>query len=766
MSALALGRGHLRGRPARAGGEGLGVSAVRLAAFAALLAFAAGHWGTLVVDAPAGKIALVVLVTVAGAAALVASRQVALPRTAATVLRVAIALVTAALAMGALGLPLKLLWPANWDVFADGVDRGLSAMNNSAWPYSGDDPWVRLTVLLGIPAAGVPAALLSFWPSHESDAARGRLGALVMLLALYGMAVTERGLGSPGLRGLALLLLVAAWLWLPRLAPRDGLAAALAVGACTLLAIPLAAGLDRDAAWVDYDEWALFNGKSGGTRYAWDHQYGPIDWPRDGTPLLDFRSRESHYWKAETLDHFDGLRWIHSNLNSNTGPGGELPQPLNPRWIEDIRVTVRRLRSELIVAAGTPLFVDGDKVTRSSADGTTRVMDSPLERGDTYRVRAYVPDPTARQMRRAPRAFPEQMRPYTAFTLPTRRQSGLRDDPVTETDRSRIFTRRTVAPPFAGAGLSPADERRVVTSPYGETFRLARRLAAGNATTYDTVKSVQRHLLDNYAYSERPPSRRYPLAAFLFQDRAGYCQQFSGAMALLLRMNGIPARVAAGFAPGTLDKARNEYRVRDLDAHSWVEVWFTGLGWVPFDPTPPLSPAESQSSGAADVSAARGAGGGSEGATRELNASDGASAAGSDTAANDEGGSGALVALIAALVAAVGVLAGGLWLHGHPRVRRGRHADDADELRAALARLGRPLSPRTTLAELERRLRLSAGEEAARYARLVRERRFGPPGGRGPTRHDRRALRRALAAGAGPLGRLKALIALPPRRAV
>ena len=83
---------------------------------------------------------------------------------------------------------------------------------------------------------------------------------------------------------------------------------------------------------------------------------------------------------------------------------------------------------------------------------------------------------------------------------------------------------------------------------------------------------------------------------FLKQDKLGYCQQFSGAMALMLRMAGIPARVAAGFSPGSYNQDTREYRVRDLDAHSWVEVWFNGIGWVPFDPTPARSPAQSQSS--------------------------------------------------------------------------------------------------------------------------------------------------------------------------
>jgi transglutaminase-like putative cysteine protease len=58
----------------------------------------------------------------------------------------------------------------------------------------------------------------------------------------------------------------------------------------------------------------------------------------------------------------------------------------------------------------------------------------------------------------------------------------------------------------------------------------------------------------------------------------------------MLRMIGIPARVAAGFRTGAYHSATGAYSVSARDAHSWVEVYFTGIGWVPFDPTPPLSP--------------------------------------------------------------------------------------------------------------------------------------------------------------------------------
>src|SRR5919204_3963493 len=126
---------------------------------------------------------------------------------------------------------------------------------------------------------------------------------------------------------------------------------------------------------------------------------------------------------------------------------------------------------------------------------------------------------------------------------------------------------------------------------------LARGITAGAPPAYAAVLAVDRYLQRHYAYGEHPPRHDFPLEAFLFRDRFGYCQQFSGAMALMLRMVGIPARAAAGFTPGTLNRYSHEWRVRDLDAHSWVEVYFNGIGWVRFDPTPSSAPAASQSSG-------------------------------------------------------------------------------------------------------------------------------------------------------------------------
>jgi hypothetical protein len=230
-------------------------------------------------------------------------------------------------------------------------------------------------------------------------------------------------------------------------------------------------------------------------------------------------------------------------------------------------------------------------------------------------------------------------------------------------------------------------------------------------------------------------------------------------------MDGIPARVAGGFTPGNFDHVAKEYRVRDFDAHSWVEVWFSGIGWVPFDPTPSLSPASFQSDSVSATSAARGAAA-DHGATdnhKRLDAPGGPSSSG--TVGSDGGAShwwllGLILLVVLPLTVAL------LWITSVLRRRphfHGRAEGAVEELRQALPQLGHVYPARTTLSELERRLKVTAGPEAARYVRLLRQQRYAPPGSaEPPTARDRRALRRALTEGAGPVARLRGLLALPP----
>ncbi|MEA2410631.1 MAG: protein-glutamine gamma-glutamyltransferase, partial [Thermoleophilaceae bacterium] len=564
MSTAAIARPAAARRPARARSEPnpRRELPLRLVAFFALATFCAAHYAVLVVDSSGVRVVGLVLVATGGGAALALTKR--LRGASGLALRVAIVLVTSAAALVVTGVNASLLLPGHWDEFRTGLDRGFSGLDSFSWPYGAGDHWVRLTLLLAMPVLVTPAAILAFWPVRKEAAARVlRWLALALLLVAYGTGTTQLSLGGWALRGAALLVGIAAWLWLPRIRSRDTVPAALAVLGCGILALPLAAGFDRSTPWLHYRQWDWFDRPAAGTAFQWDHSYGPIAWSRSGITLLTVRSREPHYWKAETLGRFDGIRWLHSDESFDRGNViDDIPRPVDRRWVERVRFTVHELKSPVVVGAGTTFRVDSSKVTSDESDGTIRVLDSPFGPGDAYSVDAYVPDPTAAEMRAAPPHYPMHLTQDTSFELPRPGDSGRHQMSASESAFS--ISARTVQPPYGGGVLPAGVERRILASPYARTYELARRLAAGQPTTYDTVKAIQSYLQRGFQYSEKPPVRRYPLASFLFDDKIGYCQQFSGAMALMLRMDGIPARVAGGFTPGNYDHVAKEYRVRDL----------------------------------------------------------------------------------------------------------------------------------------------------------------------------------------------------------
>jgi protein-glutamine gamma-glutamyltransferase len=422
----------------------------------------------------------------------------------------------------------------------------------------------------------------------------------------------------------------------------------------------------------------------------------------------------------------------------------------------------------MVVGAGITLRVDGVGGARPSSDGTTRLRRGvTLEKGDSYFVRAWAPNPTKAQMEGVPEGYSRNQIGYTQIQLPNPGESateglGLQGDAARQRAalaRDNVFVPLRGDP---GSGWGPRAETAIRNSPYERMYDLTQRLTAGQPTAYAAVKNVERYLQDTFTYSERVPTRPIPLMGFLYQEKRGYCQQFSGAMALMLRMAGIPARVAAGFSPGSFNKDTREYRVRDLDAHSWVEVWFTGIGWVPFDPTPARSPAQSQSSALATSAAAADAG-----EVRETRQGVAASERGTDTGAGlgSDGGNGwvtpVLLLLLAAPLAAAALVTGN-------RVRRLRSLGPDElaeiqlsELRRALVRLDWELPASTTLLGLAQRLGRFAGPASQAYADGLRAYRYDPRAPAAPGLSQRRAVRRELSRGS-LFDRVRGIIAIPP----
>ncbi len=118
--------------------------------------------------------------------------------------------------------------------------------------------------------------------------------------------------------------------------------------------------------------------------------------------------------------------------------------------------------------------------------------------------------------------------------------------------------------------------------------QLAAQIIKDQPTALDAARKIENHLHTNYQYSLdlRRTDNGDPVADFLFNVRAGHCEYFATAMVLLLRTQGIPARLVNGFQMGEFSDISDFYTVRQSDAHSWVEVYFPNSGWVAFDPTP------------------------------------------------------------------------------------------------------------------------------------------------------------------------------------
>jgi hypothetical protein len=117
---------------------------------------------------------------------------------------------------------------------------------------------------------------------------------------------------------------------------------------------------------------------------------------------------------------------------------------------------------------------------------------------------------------------------------------------------------------------------------------LARSLTKNAKSPYDKAFTIENHLQTHYSYTLDLVGKpgKSPLSHFLFETRAGHCEYFASAMAVMLRTIGIPSREVNGFLPGEYNDLAGDYIVRASDAHSWVEVYFPGNGWVVFDPTP------------------------------------------------------------------------------------------------------------------------------------------------------------------------------------
>jgi transglutaminase-like putative cysteine protease len=126
------------------------------------------------------------------------------------------------------------------------------------------------------------------------------------------------------------------------------------------------------------------------------------------------------------------------------------------------------------------------------------------------------------------------------------------------------------------------------SGPHGELAKLARQITKGASTPYQKAQKLESYFQSGkfvYSLSVSLPNGIRGLEEFLYDTRTGYCQQFAFAMAGLARLVGIPSRIAVGYTAGT-EAGKGTWKITTGDAHAWPELYFNGMGWLRFEPTP------------------------------------------------------------------------------------------------------------------------------------------------------------------------------------
>ncbi len=720
----------------------------------------------------------------------------------------------AALVLVVLALAPALVRPGAWRPAA-AVGVALTA----TWLVFGAEPWELLPfrdervfepVLRDVTRGVVDfyAVFLAFDPVENPEmhalvltAIFGFTLAIGLLVAyrrpLAAAAVTIAGVGWPAtlLGGAAIgtgAVALGAALAIPLVLRASGARAVLGGGLVGALVVGAAAWtssattLARSAA-LDWESWDIRGDGSQGARvrFAWDSSYDGIEFPLERTVVLTIRGPErATYWRASTLNLFTDEHWFEHLLWINRVREGSrvslAPSPLvaaslsqRRNWSEpaldagdraavlEQEVEVGAFLDDRLVAAGTPVAVDTRRLgTVFQLSGNVLRASGVVRGGTRYRIWSHVPDPSPADLAAAPTRYPAAASRYLEV-------DGREFPPFGVEEREAAVTAFYADPSYA-------DFRR-----YRPLSDVAQRVTRDARTPYEVVLALESWFRQRggFRYDESPPrAPGSPLVAFVTRTKAGYCQHFAGAMAAMARMLGIPARVAVGFTSGQR-RGDDTWVVTDHDAHAWVEVWFPGQGWIPFDPTPgrgTFGGAYSFASNSEEAVAALTRGDLAQPETRlPVRVPDASDLAGGAPAASDRERTPSIVALLLVLGAAWIVVVG----VGKAVVRRARYLSrdprrvataTRRELEEFLRDQGVHVPPSAGLATLQRAVWDELRLDGRAYALAAARARYGPPGSDGQAATARRELRRLLRAARRELSlwaRFRGLVSLRSLRA-
>jgi transglutaminase-like putative cysteine protease len=258
------------------------------------------------------------------------------------------------------------------------------------------------------------------------------------------------------------------------------------------------------------------------------------------------------YWQAIAFDTYNGTNWEATDTD-------QVIHFPDDGFFDVPKTEARQVISQTVVnyvpnagtIYGAPEIVTSDKqmfVNRRLDNNGRELVSSvksrfQLQQGDSYEVTSQVSNADATSLREAGINYPDWVN-STYLQLPD-----------------------TITP---------------------ETKELAQRFGDAYSNPFDMSIAIRDYLRTNITYNDQiaaPPQGVDAVHYVLFDLQEGYCNYYASAMSVLLRLNGIPARVVAGYAQGEFLEDDNFYRVRAQNAHTWVEVYFPEYGWIQFEPT-------------------------------------------------------------------------------------------------------------------------------------------------------------------------------------
>jgi transglutaminase-like putative cysteine protease len=466
-------------------------------------------------------------------------------------------------------VPLRVLAPDGWHFIGRAASRfadGFADFYSFRLPI---DPGLHVHMHMVLLFAAFSFTLVV----ALAVAARRPVLAVSCFLVGAGWPATLLAGGHEVARGV--VILVGALALLAGLSERAGRFAAPAAGAVALGAIALSTSpAVAKPAFLDWQHWNPYAhpARPLSVSFVWNGRYSGIRFPRKVTRLLTIRAPQTigTYWRATILDTYVHDRWVEHFWRETPLERHALVPPAAQKPANAVQqeVTVDALGDDHLVAASQPVGFNVSEPEADVGQGVAIALGG-LQRGERYIAWSYVPKPSVEALVRSQASYPRAL---------TRRGRELEVTPGVE------------ALPFGTPGRTAALERRLVgpMAPYRQLFARALSVVGRTQSPYAATLALEQwfRTTGGFTYSLQPPPTPGlpPLVGFVLRTQTGYCQHFAGAMALMARMLGIPARVAAGFVSGHF--VNGEWQVTDRDAHTWVEVWFRGYGWLPFDPTP------------------------------------------------------------------------------------------------------------------------------------------------------------------------------------